>query len=149
VKLRRPTLPSSAREKTGVEYFALLVFALEQLKLGKPLIHGIRDFRPSRVIQIVNHRYVGIESFEVCLLAPSGGDRFIKVVANVFPGTGAVSQRVPQEVGTGEIGGAAPTSEIDFLIAPSLAFADLAIECDCHLASKGKYRAGSKMIEIW
>jgi hypothetical protein len=53
----------------------------------------------------------------------------------MFPGTGAVSERVAQEVGTGEIGWATPTSEIDLLVAPSLAFADLAVECDCHIAS--------------
>ena len=33
------------------------------------------------------------------------------------------------------IGGAAPPTKIDFLIAPSFAFADLPIECDCHIAS--------------
>ena len=65
----------------------------------------------------------------------SPSDRLIEIVADVIPRTGAVSQRVPQEVGTGEIGWAAPTTEIDFLIAPVFAFADLGIECDCDLAS--------------
>jgi hypothetical protein len=48
--------------------------------------------------------------------------------------TGAFSER-PQEVGAGEIGGQAPTPEVDLLIAPSFAFADLPLECDCHIAS--------------
>ncbi len=34
-----------------------------------------------------------------------------------------------------EIGGVVPTSEINLLIAPRFAFADLAIECDCRIAS--------------
>ena len=34
-----------------------------------------------------------------------------------------------------EIGGAALATEIDLLIAPGFAFADLAIECDCHIVS--------------
>ena len=77
----------------------------------------------------MNDRNVCVQSFEVCLLAVAGGDRLIEVVANVLPRTGAVSQRVPQEVGTAEIGGSAPTTEVDLLIAPGFAFADLAIEC--------------------
>jgi hypothetical protein len=84
----------------------------------------------------LNHWDVCVESFEICF-ALAGGDRLIEIVANVFPGTGAVSQRVPQEIWTGEVGGAAPTTEIDLLIAPGFAFADLAIECDCYLASSG------------
>jgi hypothetical protein len=71
----------------------------------------------------------------MCLLALLGVDCRIEVVANRFPGAGAVGERIPQEIGTGEIGRSAPTSKIDFLIAPSLAFADLPIECDCHIAS--------------
>ena len=70
-----------------------------------------------------------------------GRDCLIEVVADVFPRTGTVSERVPQEVGTGEIGWAAPTTEIDLLVAPSLAFADLAVKCDCHIASTRLYRA--------
>ena len=38
------------------------------------------------------------------------------------------------------------TSKIDLLVPPCLAFADLSIECDCHIASSAKSRAGSKMI---
>src|SRR5579871_1007342 len=114
---------------------ALLVFALEKLKLGEPLIHSIRDLRSTGVVLVLNDWHLGIESLEICLLAFTGCDRLIEVVADVFPRTGAVSERVPQKIGTGEIGGTAPTSEIDLLIAPSLAFADLAVECDCHIAS--------------
>src|SRR5262249_33294211 len=114
---------------------ALLVFALEQLKFGEPLVDSVCDFRPTSVVRILNDGNIGFESFEVCLLALAGGDCLIKVIADVFPRTGAVSQRVPQEIGTSEVGGAAPTTEIDLLIAPGFAFADLAIECDCHLAS--------------
>jgi hypothetical protein len=69
------------------------------------------------------------------LLALSGGDRLIKVVADMFPRTGAVSERIPQEIGTDETGWAPSTSKIDLLIAAGFAFADLPIECDCHLAS--------------
>jgi hypothetical protein len=92
-------------------------------------------------VLFVNDGHVCVESVEVCLLAFTGGDRLIEVVADVLPRTGAVSERVPQKIGTSEIGGAAPTSEIDLLIAPSVgshvlfAFADLAVECDCHIAS--------------
>jgi len=79
------------------------------LKLGEPLVHSVRDFRASSVILILNDWHLGIESLEICLLAFTGCDRLIEVVADVFPRTGAVSERVPQEVGTGEIGWAAPT----------------------------------------
>jgi hypothetical protein len=106
----------------------LLIFALKKLKLSEPLIHGVRDFRPTSIFLILNDGYVCVESIEVCLLAFTGGDRLIEIVADVFPRTGAVSERVPQEIGTGEIGGAAPTTDIDLFIAPSLAFADLTIE---------------------
>ena len=82
----------------------------------------------------MNYRNVRIECLEVCLLAFTGGDRLIEIIADVFPRAGAVSKRVTQEIGAGEIGWA-PTSEIDFLIAPVFSFADLAIESDCHLAS--------------
>jgi hypothetical protein len=101
------------------------------------LIDGIGDLRPTSVILILNDRDVCVQSFEVCLLALAGGDRLIEIIANVFPRTGAVNQRIPQEIGTGKVGGSAPLTQIDLLIAPSLAFADLAIECDCHLASNG------------
>jgi len=104
----------------------LLVFALKKLKLGEPLIDCVSDFRPPRVILVVNDRDICVESLEVCLLALSGGDRLIKVIANVFPRTGAISQRVPQEIGTREVDGAAPTTEIYLLITPGFAFADLA-----------------------
>jgi chorismate mutase len=53
----------------------------------------------------------------------------------VFPRTGAASRRAPQKIGTSEAGGAPPATEIDLLKAPGFAFADLAMECDCHLAS--------------
>jgi len=84
---------------------------------------------------VLNDRDIGIQSFEICLLAVLGVNCGVEVVANRFPRTGTVSQRIPQEVRTTEIGGAAPTSEIDLLIAPGFAFADLAIECDCPIAS--------------
>ena len=45
--------------------FALLVFALKELKLCEPLVHSVRDFRPSSVIQILNDGHVCVESFEV------------------------------------------------------------------------------------
>ena len=75
-----------------------------------------------------------MESIQVCLLAFTGGDRLIDIVADVFPWTGVVSERAPQEIGTGEIGWAAPTSEIHLLITPSVAIAELAVECDCNIA---------------
>jgi hypothetical protein len=85
----------------------------------------------------LNGQDVCVESFEVCLLALAGGDRLIEILADMFPRTGAVSQRVPQKIGTSEIGWAAPTTEIDFLIAAGFAFADLTIECDCHVPPVG------------
>ena len=99
---------------------ALLVFALEELKLGEPLIHCVCDLCSTTIVLVLNDWHVCVESVEVCLLAFAGGDRLIEIVADVLPRTGAVSKRVPQEIGTGEIGGAAPTTEIDLLIAPSL-----------------------------
>jgi hypothetical protein len=84
---------------------------------------------------VLDNRNVCVESFEICLLALLSVDCRIEVVADGFLGTGAVAQRVPQEVGTCEIGGSAPAPEIDFLVAASLAFADLPVECDCHIAS--------------
>ena len=57
--------------------------------------------------------YVALRASKYACLAFAGGDCLIDIVANVFPRTGAVSERAPQEIGTGEIGGAAPTSEID------------------------------------
>jgi hypothetical protein len=84
---------------------------------------------------VLNDRDIGIQSFEICLLPFLSVDCRVEVVANRFPWTRAVGERIAQEVGTREIGGAAPTSEIDLLVAPSLAFADLAIECDCNIAS--------------
>jgi hypothetical protein len=105
-----------------------LVFALKKLKLCEPLKDGIRDFRSSGLVLVLNDGNVCVQGFEISLFAVSGGDRLVEVVADWFPRARAVSQRIPQEVGTGEIGGAAPTSEIDLLIAPSLAFADLAID---------------------
>src|SRR5580700_5145370 len=48
---------------------------------------------------------VCIESFEVRLLSLAGRDCFIGVVADMFPGAGTVSERVPQETGTGKVGG--------------------------------------------
>ena len=128
---------------------ALLVFSLKELKLGEPLIDSVRDLRSTSFVLILNNWHVCVESFEVCLLALSGGDRFVEIVANRFPRTGAVSQRIPQEVRTSETGGTAPTSEIDLLIAPSLALADLAIECDCHIASCLLNTARRQMIGIW
>jgi len=83
----------------------------------------------------LNDGDVCIESFKVCLLALLSVDCRIEVVADRFPWTGAVGERVPQEVGTGEIGRSTPAPKIDLLVAPSLAFADLPIECDCHIAS--------------
>jgi uncharacterized membrane protein YdbT with pleckstrin-like domain len=105
------------------------------LKLGEPLINGIRDFRATSFVVILNDRHVCVESLKVSLLALSGGDRIVEVIAEVFPWTGAVSQRIPQEIRTGEIGWAPSTSKIDLLIAAGFTFADLPIECDCHVAS--------------
>lgn len=48
---------------------------------------------------------------------------------------GAVGERIPQEVGTPEIGRSAPAPEFDLLVAARLAFANLPVECDCHIAS--------------
>ena len=100
---------------------ALLVFALKELKLGKPLVYSIRDFRPTGFVLVLSDRDVCIKSFELCLLALLRLDCRVEVVANGFPWARAVSQRIPQEVGTAEIGGTAPTSEIDLLVAPSFA----------------------------
>jgi hypothetical protein len=74
--------------------FALLVFALKELKLSEPLIDSVSDFRPTGVVLVLNDRDVGIESFEVCLFAFAGGDCLVKVIAGVFPWASAVSQRV-------------------------------------------------------
>jgi hypothetical protein len=108
----------------------MLVFALKELKFSEPLIHGVSDLCPTRVILVLKDGDVCVESLEVCLLALTGGDRLFEIIANVFPWTGAVSQRVVQEIGTCEIGGAPPTSEVDLLIARGFAFAHLATECD-------------------
>jgi hypothetical protein len=113
----------------------LLVFPLKELWLCEPLIHGVRNFRSISIVLVLNDGHVCVESLDVCLLALLGVDCGIEVIADGVPRTSAVSKRVPQEVGTGEVGGAAPTPEINFLVAPSLAFADLAIECDCRIAS--------------
>jgi hypothetical protein len=86
--------------------FSLLVFAQKELKLGEPLIHGVRDFRMTGFVFVLNDRHVCVESFEVRLLALLGVNCRIKVVANRFLRTGAASQRIPQEVRTSEIGGA-------------------------------------------
>lgn len=83
----------------------------------------------------LNDGNICIESFKVRLLALLGVDCRIEVVVNGLPRTGAVGERIPQEVGTGEIGRSAPASKIDLLVPPCLAFADLSIECDCHIAS--------------
>jgi len=67
---------------------ALLVFALKKLKFGEPLIDSVNDFRPSpRLILVVNDRDICVESLEVCLLALSGGDCLVEVVAHMYPGT--------------------------------------------------------------
>jgi hypothetical protein len=78
----------------------LLVFALKELKLGEPLIHSAREFRPTSVVLMLNNWNIGIESFKIRLLALAGSDCFVEVVANLFPWTAAVSDRVPQEIGT-------------------------------------------------
>ena len=115
--------------------FPLLIFALEKLKLGKPLVNCVFDFRPIGVILLLNDRNVCVENFEVCLFALGGDDRLIRIIADVLPRSGAVSER--RKYGPVRSAGAAPTSEIDLVLAPVFAFADLAIECDCHLASNG------------
>jgi phage/plasmid-like protein (TIGR03299 family) len=61
----------------------------------------------------VNNRNVGVKSLEICLLALAGGDCLIEIIADVLPRTGAVSERIAQEIGTSETGGAAPTTEIE------------------------------------
>jgi hypothetical protein len=112
-----------------------LVFALKKLKLCEPLKDSISDFRPTGFILVLNDRNVCVQSFKVRLLALLSVDCRVEVVANRFPWTGTVSQRIAQEIGTGEVGWATPTSEIDLLVAPSFAFANLALQCDCHIAS--------------
>jgi hypothetical protein len=114
---------------------ALLIFTLEKLKIGEPLMDSVGDFRATRFVLVLNNGHVCSESLKICLLAVSGGDCLIEVVANGFPRTGAVGQRIPQEIRTGEIRRSAPTSEIDFLVPPSFAPANLPIKCDCHIAS--------------
>ena len=63
-----------------------------------------------------------------------------------FPCTGAVSQRIPQKVGTGEIGWSAP--EIDLLVAARLAFADLPVSVTAILPPVLN-TARRHMIGIW
>jgi hypothetical protein len=53
----------------GLLAFALLVFALKDLKLGEPLISGVSDFRATGFILVLNDWDVCVEGFEVCLLA--------------------------------------------------------------------------------
>jgi hypothetical protein len=50
------------------------VLALEQLKLGEPLVHSVCDLRPTDVALHLNDWYVCFESVEVCLLAFTGGN---------------------------------------------------------------------------
>jgi hypothetical protein len=45
------------------------VLALEQLKLGEPLVYSVCDLRPTDVALHLNDRYICFESVEVCLLA--------------------------------------------------------------------------------
>jgi len=59
------------------------VLALEQLKLGEPLVHSVCDLRPTDVALHLNDWYVCFENVEVCQLAFTGGDRLIEVIANV------------------------------------------------------------------
>jgi hypothetical protein len=72
-----------------------LVFALKKLKLGEPLKDGISDFRSPRFVLVLNDRNVCVESIEICLLPRLRVDCRIEVVANRFPGTGAVDERIP------------------------------------------------------
>jgi hypothetical protein len=60
-----------------------------------------------------------------------------------------LGRRVSEEILTGEIGWAAPLTEVDLVIAPGFAFAGLAIECNYHLATSAYYCGASKMLEIW
>jgi hypothetical protein len=62
---------------------------LKELKLGEPLIHCVRDFRPTGFVLILNDQNVCVESLKVSLLALSGCDRFIKIIADGFRWTGA------------------------------------------------------------
>src|ERR1700746_1540770 len=94
--------------------FALLVFALKKLKLSEPLIHGVRDFRPTGFVLVLNDRDIGIQSFEICLLPFLSVDCRVEVVANRFPWTRAVCERIAQEVGTCEIGGRRPRPRLTF-----------------------------------
>jgi len=55
---------------------------------------GVGNLRPPSFILVLNDRDVCVERVEVCLLALAGGDCFIEVIADVFPRTGAVSQRI-------------------------------------------------------
>ena len=86
----------------------------------------------------------------MCLLAHLGVNCSIEVVANRFPWTGTVGQRVSKEVRTGEIGGVAPTSEIDlFLIIHNLLVLQSSglihgFQCripSSHLPGVGRFRA--------
>src|SRR5579864_9245200 len=129
--------PVTIREKRNRVRLVRTARAIKSDKASRSIFlrDSISDFRSPGFVLDLNDWDVGIQSFEICLLALLGFNCGIEVVANSFPRAGTVSQRIPQEVRTGEIGGAAPTSEIDLLVAPSFALAYLPIECDCHVAS--------------
>jgi hypothetical protein len=93
---------------------ALLVFALEKLKLSEPLKNGISEFRSTGFILVLNDGNVCIDGFEICLLALLSVDCRVEVFANGLPGTGAIRVRIQQEIGTCEIGRSAPRPRLTF-----------------------------------
>src|SRR5205814_8544318 len=100
------------------------------LRACQPQAVSVGAFRPTSLVLVSDRGYVGVEpSKHACL-------RSWAAIAS-SSSSGKVSHgRVPsgsehRRNRTGEIDGAAPTTEVDLLIAPSSAFADLPIECDC------------------
>ena len=61
-------------------------------------------------------------------VATEGGLRYCPTV---ITSNGCIASEYRSKYGPG----AAPTTEIDLLIAPGFAFANPPIECDCHIAS--------------
>lgn len=73
---------------------------------------------------------IRLQSVEISLLPLLRLDCLVEVVAARFPWTAAIRLGVPVEIGTSEVAGAEPGSEVDPLVALVLAFADLPVNFD-------------------